>query len=181
MPMRHLTVTGMRTRRAHGGDACGDQIGLGHQAGAEAALLHAVRRTADVEVDLVVAEAFADGGGLGELCGIGAAELQRDGMLVGCEAEQARAIAVQDGVGGDHLGVEERMAREPAMEGPAVPVRPIHHRGDAELYVLEIARIFLYLRHVRTRMHTPLFAPYPLPTGDRRSAARANTSRAHSS
>ena len=47
-------------RRFHGGDAIGDQRRLRHQAGAEAALLHPVGRTADIEIDLVVAELFAD-------------------------------------------------------------------------------------------------------------------------
>ena len=47
-------------RRLHRGDAIADQRRLRHQAGAEAALLHAVRRAADIEIDLVVAEIRAD-------------------------------------------------------------------------------------------------------------------------
>ena len=47
-------------RGFHGGDAIGDQRRLRHQAGAEAALLHPVGRTADIEIDLVVAEILAD-------------------------------------------------------------------------------------------------------------------------
>ena len=43
-------------RRLHGRDAIADEAGLAHQAGAEAAVLHAVGRAADIEVDLVVAE-----------------------------------------------------------------------------------------------------------------------------
>ena len=53
-------------------------------------------------------------------------------MLGRIEAEQARAIAVQHRGRGDHLGVEQRVRRQQAMEVPAVPVRPVHHRGDAE-------------------------------------------------
>ena len=60
MPMRHLTVTGTRTRARMAATAARHQLRLRHQAGAEAALLHAVRRAADVEVDLVVAIALAD-------------------------------------------------------------------------------------------------------------------------
>ena len=60
MPMRHLTVTGTRDLRLHGGDAVGDHLGLGHQTGAELARLHPVRRAADIEVDLVIAEIRAD-------------------------------------------------------------------------------------------------------------------------
>jgi hypothetical protein len=37
--------------------------------------------------------------------------------------------------GGDHLGVEERTAREQAMEEPAMPIGPFHHGGDAEAMV----------------------------------------------
>ena len=122
----------------HGGDARRDQLRLGHQAGAEAALLHAVRRAADIEIDLVVAVGLADRRRLAERHGIGAAELQRHGMLDLVHAEQARAVAVQDGRGGHHLGVEQRMTRELAVEGPAVPVRPIHHRSDAEFISLEL-------------------------------------------
>ncbi len=87
--MRHLTVTGTDTRRLHGRDAIADELRLGHQAGAEAALLHAVGGAADVEVDLVVAEAFADRGGLGERGRVGAAELQRDRVLAVAQREQA--------------------------------------------------------------------------------------------
>ena len=93
----------------HGRDAGGDKLRLGHQAGAEAALLHAVGRAADIEVDLVVAVRLADRRRLGERGRIGAAELQRHGMLDVAHAEQARAVAVQDGRRGHHLGVEQRM------------------------------------------------------------------------
>ena len=61
-----------------------------------------------------------------------AAELHRDRVLGRIEREQARAVAVQHRAGGDHLGVDQRAAREQAMEEPAVPVRPVHHRRDAE-------------------------------------------------
>ena len=53
-------------------------------------------------------------------------------MLGGVEAEQPRAIAMQHGGGGDHLRIEPRAAREQAMEDPAMPVGPLHHRRHAE-------------------------------------------------
>ena len=81
MPMRHLTVTGTRIACLHGGDAVADQRRLGHQAGAETALLHALRGTADIEVDLVVAEIGGDARAQGELVRLAAAELKRDRML----------------------------------------------------------------------------------------------------
>ena len=56
-------------RALHGRDAIGDQRRLRHQAGAEAAVLHPVGRTADIEIDLVVAEVLADLRGGGEVAG----------------------------------------------------------------------------------------------------------------
>ena len=130
--MRHLTVTGTRTRARMAATQRATSVGLGHQAGAEAALLHAVRGAADVEVDLVVAEALADRGGLGEPGRIGAAELQGDRMLLGAERQQPLAVAMQDRLRRHHLGVEPRAPRQQPMEEPAMPIRPIHHGRDAE-------------------------------------------------
>jgi hypothetical protein len=55
---RHLN------RALHRRDAIGDKIRLAHEAGAERAALHAIGGTADIEVDLAVAEIFRD------LCGL---------------------------------------------------------------------------------------------------------------
>ena len=66
--------------------------------------------------------------GLGEPRRIRAAELQGDGMLERVKADQFFARSEYNGVGGHHFGVEPRAAREQAMEEPAMPVRPIHHR-----------------------------------------------------
>ncbi len=119
-------------RALHRRDAGCNEVGLRHQAGAEAAVLHPIRRTADIEVDLVIAETLADPRGFSELARIGAAELQRDGMLAGIEAEQPRAVAMDDGGRGQHLRVEPRAPRQQAMEHAAMPVGPVHHRGDGE-------------------------------------------------
>src|SRR4029079_3690300 len=88
-----------RDRGLHGGNAIADQPGLPHQAGAEAALLHAVRWTADVEIDLVVAEIRADPRATGERRRIAAAKLQRHRMLRRIEADQPFAVAVQNRAG----------------------------------------------------------------------------------
>ena len=74
---RHRQVGGV----AHGAHAVGHQLRLRHQAGAEAARLHAVGRAADIEVDLVIAERRGNPRRLGQFGGIGAAELHRDRML----------------------------------------------------------------------------------------------------
>ena len=52
-----------------------DQLRLGHQAGAEAPFLHAIRRTAGIEIDLVEAEFGADFCASGKRARIGAAKL----------------------------------------------------------------------------------------------------------
>ena len=127
-----------RHRRPHGGDAVADQCRLRHQAGAEAALLHPVRRAAEIEIDFVVAEVLRDARALRERARIAAAELERHRMLRRIEGEEPRAVAVDHRAGRHHLGVDERAPGEQAMEEPAVPVGPFHHRGDAELAVRNI-------------------------------------------
>ena len=128
-----------RDRNRDGGlhrrDAIADQRRLRHQAGAEAAVLHAVGRTAGIEIDLVKAEIGADARARGERARIGAAELQRQRMLGRVVAQEPRPIAVQHRAGGQHFGIKQRAARQQAMEEPAMPVGPFHHRGDAETAV----------------------------------------------
>lgn len=48
------------------------------------------------------------------------------------EAQQPLAVAMQHGAGGHHLGVEQGRTRQQTVEVPAMPVGPVHHRGDAE-------------------------------------------------
>jgi hypothetical protein len=122
-------------RALHGAYAAGDQRGFRHQAGTEAAVLHPVRRAADIEVDLVVAVAFADGRGLRQPGRIGAAQLQRDRMLRGIEGEQAVSMPVHHGLRRHHLRVQPRAPRQQPVEEPAMPIRPVHHGSDAEFVV----------------------------------------------
>ena len=77
-------------RVAHAPHALGDQRRAQHEAGAERALLHAVARAADVQVDLREPRRGADARRLRELAGIAAPELQRHRML---ERVDARAGA----------------------------------------------------------------------------------------
>jgi hypothetical protein len=125
-----------RHRHRNGGlhrrHALAHQLRLRHEAGAEASLLHAVGGTADVEVHLVIAEIPQDPSGLGEVGRVGAAELRCDRMLLGREPEQPLPVAMNDGAGRHHFGVETCPPRQDAMEEPAMPVRPVHHRSDGE-------------------------------------------------
>src|SRR5262249_7789061 len=115
-------------RARHGGDAVADERRLRHQARAEAAPLHPLRRAADIEIDLVVAEIGSDACADGERVRLAAAELECDRMLGRIEGEEADAVAVEHGADGDHLGVDQRATREQEMEERAVPVGPFHHR-----------------------------------------------------
>ena len=119
-------------RGPHGGDAVGDQPRLGHQAGAEAPGLDPVGRTADIEVDLVIAETLTDGGGPGKLVRVAAAQLQGDRVFRRVEADQPLPVAVDDGGRGDHLGIEQRAGRDEAQEVPVVAIGPVHHRCNGE-------------------------------------------------
>ncbi len=67
---------GHRYRRLHGGHAGGHPFRLGHEHGADLALLDPVRGATHVQVDLVVAVLLADAGGLRQLLRVTATQLQ---------------------------------------------------------------------------------------------------------
>ena len=128
-------------RPLHLRKAARDEIGLAHQAGAEPSFLHAARRAPDIEIDLAIAEVGPDPRRLGELGRARSPELQCHRLLSRIEPEQPLAIAVHDRRTRNHLGIKQRPRRQPPMERPAMPVRPIHHRGDAEFYAFDIASV----------------------------------------
>src|SRR5262249_33843063 len=104
--------------------------------------LHAIARTTDVQVDLVVARPRTEPGGRGELLGIRAAELERDRMLRDVEAQQALCVAAQERARGDHLRVQQGVRRERARQKAKMPVGPIHHRGrgNSAIQLLGVTR-----------------------------------------
>jgi hypothetical protein len=53
-------------------------------------------------------------------------------VFFGVEAQMARHIAMDERAGGHHLGVQQRMAAQQAVEIAAVAVRPIHHGGNGQ-------------------------------------------------
>src|SRR5262245_7387568 len=116
----------------HGDEAFGDVIGLGHETSAEAALLQAVGWTTAVQVDLAIAIVLADAAGERQFARVGAAELQGDRLFDGTNKRKLiPAVELHRGRG-KHFRIEMRPAREGAVEGTAMPVRPVHHRGNAE-------------------------------------------------
>ena len=125
MPMRHLTVTGMETAPFIAATHSRHELRLRHEAGSKAAILHTIRRAADIEVDLVIAEILADPRGLGELARIGPAKLKRHRLLDRVEPEQPLPVAMNDGAGRQHLRIEQRPPRQMAMEHPTAAIGPV--------------------------------------------------------
>ena len=69
---------------------------------------------------------------IGERSGLGPAELHRHRVLGRIEPDEPRPVAMDHRAGGDHLGIDQRAARQRPVEEPAMPVRPVHHGGDRE-------------------------------------------------
>ena len=112
----------------HGLDAIGNQGWLGHQAGAKCATLHPLAWATAIEVDFVIAPLLAEPGALRQFGRLAAAELQRQGVLLGVVTQVPRHIAMQQRTGGHHLGIQPRPAAQQAMEKSAMSVGPVHHR-----------------------------------------------------
>ena len=116
---------------AHRLDTVRYQLCIPHQTGAKHAVLHAVGRAANVQVDLVVAAFFRQLRALRQRGRIAAAQLQGNRMLF-FAIGQIVALPVNDCARGHHFGVQQRMAGELAQEVAAVSVRPVEHRRNGE-------------------------------------------------
>jgi hypothetical protein len=53
-------------------------------------------------------------------------------MLLGIETQMPLHTAMAQSTGGHHLGVEQGVAREQAVEKAAMPISPVHHRGHRQ-------------------------------------------------
>jgi len=135
-----------RDRGAHRGNAVTHQHGFAHQARAEATGLHAIGRAAAVEIDRVVTALRADPRRLRQEVRLGAAELQHDRMLGRIEPEQPLPIAMDRRLRGHHLGVQHGMRGQKPVEVPAMPVGPVHHRGNRKTQRRLIARFFAQIQ-----------------------------------
>ena len=124
----------------HRGDTVADQVRLGHQAGPEAALLHAIRWATDIEIDFIKPAIRSDPCTSRQRLRIGAAELECQRMLGRVIAQKPRPIAVQHCAHRQHFSIEQRAPRQQTMEEPAVPVGPFHHRSDTE----SVGPIFIF-------------------------------------
>jgi hypothetical protein len=56
-------------------------------------------------------------------------------MLRRIIGEEPRSVPVEHRGSRDHLSIDARSAREQAMEEPAMPVGPFHHRGDRKSHI----------------------------------------------
>ncbi len=116
---------------AHRLDAVGHQCGLSHQAGAEAAILYPIGGAANVDIHLVIATLLGQLGAACEIGRIAATQLQGDGMFL-LAVPQVIPLAVNDGAGGHHLGIEQGLASHQTMEITAMPIGPVQHGGDGK-------------------------------------------------
>ena len=116
----------------HGVHAFTHQFGLTHQTSAEGAILHAIRRATDVEVDFRKAGVRTKPRDLRQIARLASAELHGERMLCRTECQQASSIAVQERSCRDHLGIKASLSAEDPVKGAAVPIRPVHHRGDGK-------------------------------------------------
>ena len=62
------------------------------------------------------------------------------------------------GIGNHHLRIEQRPPRKLAMKEPAMPVRPVHHRGNGYLMFLILRHFYRTIQYVSGESSTPLYA-----------------------
>ena len=142
MPMRHLTVTGIVTAAFMAATQSPTSAGSAiRQAPKRPSCTRsdgqpALRLISSKPRSAPIARAR------GQRARVGAAELQRHRMLGRIETQQPCPIAVQHRAGRQHFGVKQRPARQQPMEKPAVPVGPLHHRGDAKAPCVDHLRIY---------------------------------------
>ena len=125
---RHRNFDGQTHRR----NTVGHKLRFGHEAGAKSSLLNPVGGAANVEIDFAIAIILANLGSIRKQNGIAAAELEGHGLLKGIKAQQALAVAMANGLGRHHLGVEQRVPGQVAVKDTAMPVRPIHHAAPQQ-------------------------------------------------
>ena len=114
----------------HRVQASGYRLRFGHQACAELAALNPVTRTANVNVDLIVAVFRGLARRAGHPFRIAPAELQCQWVLLRVVAQKPLRVAVIDGGSRYHLGIEKRGRGQQAHKVTAMPIRPVHHWRD---------------------------------------------------
>src|SRR4029078_4283641 len=121
---------------------------------AEPAFLNAIRRATDVEVDFVVPEIGTDAGRLRKRPRIASTKLKTNGMFEWIEAKKTPVIAMQHRTRRKHLRVDQRMPCEQTVEIPTMPVRPFHHRSDAEAARQRFRQFVQFTSHFSSLVHS---------------------------
>jgi hypothetical protein len=68
-------------------------------------------------------------------------------MFASIEAKQALPVTMKDGARGQHLRIQAATPGHQAVEHPAMPVGPVHHRGDGKCY------LFVFLSFMKNISH----------------------------
>jgi hypothetical protein len=65
---------------------------------------------------------------------------------------------MDDGVGDNHFGMEERAPRQQPVEEAAMAVRPVHHGRDGDLMSLIFRHLYRISQNCPTVRRLPLYA-----------------------
>jgi hypothetical protein len=95
-------------------------------------MLDPVTGTAHIQVDFGIPCLFSQFAASDEFLRVTAAQLQGQWQFRCIELQQAMGIPMQQGAGAYHLAIEQGTLAEQAQEIAAVPVSPVHHRGNAK-------------------------------------------------
>ena len=103
-----------------------------HQHRAKTTRLHPVGRTSHVQIDLIIAPSTCNPHRLGQFRRFRPTQLQGQRMLLVREIQQPRRLPMYNRRRRHHLGIKHRPPSHQPMEIAAMPVRPIHHRGNRQ-------------------------------------------------
>ena len=116
---------------AHRFHAVGNQLRITHQTRTKHAVLHPVRRAADIQVDLIISTRFCQLRTLRQRRRIATAELQRYRMFF-FTVRQVITFTVNNRPCGHHFGIQQRIAGKQTQEIAAMSVRPVEHWCNAK-------------------------------------------------
>ena len=119
-------------RLRNGGDDPAGEIGVVEQRRPCAGLRHLAHGTAEVDVHEVGSGGLDHPGGLRHRIGPRAEDLDREGVLVGCDSEIAERllVAVLDPGAGDHLGADETRPETASLAAERLHADARHRRED---------------------------------------------------
>ena len=119
------------------------EIGIVEQRRPGARLRHLAHRAAEVDVDEVGTGGLDHPRRLGHRVGVGAEDLDRERMLVGCDTEVAERllVAVLDPGAGDHLGADEPGPETPALAAERLHADARHRREDESRRHLDVVDV----------------------------------------